>query len=68
MLPPGFHEKLQKLSDEDVMDILDAVSNEVKRRTNVRFPNMEDIRGNSVEQNLKIVLDALKNVGMNVKR
>ena len=67
MLPHDFRDKLTRLSDEDVMDILEATSDEVKRRNNLTGVGLGDVRNNSVEQNLKILLDALQGMGINIK-
>jgi len=57
MLPERFTEKLTKLSEEDLFDILDAVSKEVKRRSGLNDldPNQSTI----IKENLKLVLDTL---------
>lgn len=68
MLPPGFKDKLTKLSDEDVMDILEAASEEVKRRSGISGLGIGDIRNNSVENNLKILLDSLQGLGVKINQ
>lgn len=59
--------KLQGLSDDDLFNLLDAVSEEVKRRNNLIGPSIPDVRNQSVDQNVKMVMDALMGLGVQIK-
>lgn len=59
--------KLVGLSDDDLFSLLDAVSEEVKRRNNLAGPSIPDIRTQSVDQNVKMVLEALAGLGVQIK-
>jgi hypothetical protein len=56
--------ELKSLSDDDLFTLLDAVSEEVKRRNEILSPSISDIRKNSVEDNVKNVLVALGELGL----
>lgn len=60
--------QVQNLNDEELFELLDLVSGEVKRRNGLAFPNVADIHNQSVEQNVKMVLDALSNLGVKVNK
>lgn len=55
-------DSLKELSDDDLFELLDATSEEVKRRNGMMGPSVSDIRSNTVEQNVGLVLQALANV------
>ena len=59
--------KLEGLTDDDLFALLDAVSEEVKRRNNLSGPSIPDIRAQSIEQNVKMVADALSSLGVQIK-
>lgn len=67
MIPPNFREKLSKLSDADLIDVLDAVSEEVKKRNNISGLGLKSISENSFEENTKIIMEAIKNLGIEIK-
>jgi len=56
MVPEGFIDKLKKLSDEDLLDILNAVSDEVKYRT---LPKVNNLNHDNIKNMLKIVAEAV---------
>jgi len=63
-----FKKRLVDLSDEEVFTLLDAVSEDVKRRNGMmKHPSIKDIRSQTVAQNVAIVLEALSDLGMKVK-
>jgi hypothetical protein len=70
MLPPGFKDKLTRLSQTDLYDILDAVTLEVKRRAGIEGSAMSAIKGKEVEEGMKLILEALSsaNIGDILKK
>ena len=60
-------ESLQTLGDTDLFKVLDAVSEEVKRRNQLMGPSVSDIRNKPVEQNVKNFLTCLADLGIAVK-
>lgn len=54
--------ELKDLSDDDLFKILDGASEEMKRRNGLLGPSISNIKNNSVEQNVSLVLDALAGV------
>lgn len=63
-----FKNQIQNLNDNDLFELLDLVSGEVKRRNGLAFPNVADIHNQSVEENVKMVLEALSNLGVKVSK
>lgn len=61
-------EKIQGLSDDELFSVLDCVSEEVKRRNNIMGPSIPDIRAQSPEENVKMVIEALAALGVNVQK
>jgi len=60
--------RLLELTDDDLFELLDAVSEEVKRRNGLLGgPTIPDIRGQTPEANLKMVLEALGELGVRIK-
>lgn len=53
---------LKSLSDDDLFALLDGASEEVKRRNGFLGPSVSQVRSNSVEENVKMVVEALANV------
>jgi len=53
---------LKSLSDDDLFMLLDGASEEVKRRNGFLGPSVSQVRSNSVEENVKMVVEALANV------
>jgi hypothetical protein len=51
--------ELKSLSDDDLFKILDGASEEMKRRNGLLGPSIGNIKNNTVEQNVGLVLDAL---------
>jgi predicted nucleic acid-binding Zn-ribbon protein len=60
--------ELQAISDEDLFAILNIISEEVKRRNNMKSPSISNIRDRSIEENVKAVLSALANFGIGFKK
>jgi len=58
------HESLKEKSDKDLLELLDIVSSEVKRRNNLGGPDFASLRQNTVEQNMKIIKEALSGLGL----
>lgn len=54
--------ELKDLSDDDLFKVLDGASEEMKRRNGLLGPSISNIKNNSVEQNVSLVLDALAGV------
>lgn len=50
---------MKDLSDEDLFRVLDGASEEMKRRNGLLGPSVSGIRNNNVEQNVKLVIEAL---------
>ena len=62
-------EKIENITDDELFLILECVSNEVKRRNKIMAgPSVRDLRNNTPEQNLKLVLDALATFGVTVPK
>lgn len=58
----------ENVNDSDLLDMLNQVSDEVKRRNNLAGPDFASMRQNTVEQNMKIIRDALGGLGINLKK
>lgn len=58
--------ELREMSDLELLDLLDAVSEEVKRRNAGLGPDV-DVRGQTVQQNVAMVLGALADLNISVK-
>jgi hypothetical protein len=50
---------IKSLSDEDLFILLDGASEEMKRRNGLIGPSISTVRSNSVEENVKLVIDSL---------
>ena len=55
--------KLKGMSDEDVLSLLDMVSDEVKRRNFLMGPYIPDPRTQSFDDNMKALFEAFSNFG-----
>lgn len=53
---------IKTLSDEDLFILLDGASEEMKRRNGLLGPSISTIRTNSVEENVKLVVEAMAGV------
>jgi hypothetical protein len=53
---------LKSLSDDDLFLLLDGASEEVKRRNGLLGPSISQVRSNSVEENVRLVVDAIASV------
>ena len=51
--------KLRSMSDEHVLSLLDAVSDEVKRRNTILGPPIADVRKEALSKGLLDLLEAL---------
>jgi hypothetical protein len=51
-------EEVANLSDSDLFKLLDVVSTEMKRRNGLIGPSV-DVKKNSVEENMKLLFNAL---------
>ncbi len=56
-------EGLTDLEDDGVFKLLDAVSEEVKRRNGLLGPSVSDVRSNTAEKNVGLMLEALASIG-----
>lgn len=54
--------RLAGLTEEDLLDLLGAVSDEVKRRNELVDFGIPDVRGQTPQQNLSMVLEALADI------
>ncbi len=61
-------DSLSKLSDEDVFELLDAVSEEVKRRNSLLGPSISDVRNAPIEQTAENFIEALRNLGIRLEK
>ena len=61
-------DSLPKLSDEDVFELLDAVSEEVKRRNSLLGPTVSDVRNAPVEQTAENFIEALRALGIRFEK
>ncbi len=60
-------ESLKTLDDVNLFNVLDIVSEEVKRRNNLLSPPISDLKNKSAEQNVKEFLSCLADLGIAVK-
>lgn len=51
--------ELKSVSDEELFILLDGASEEMKRRNGLIGPSISAIKSNSVEENVKLVIDSL---------
>lgn len=58
---------IKSLSDQELFDLLEATSEEMKRRNGLLGPSVSDIRNKPVEEMMKVFLDALSGVGIEVR-
>lgn len=63
----AFKKSLTDLNDAQVLEILDVVSTEVKKRNQMGGPDFASLRANTVEQNMKVIMDALSGLGIKIK-
>jgi len=54
--------EMKDLSDDDLFLLLDGASEEMKRRNGLLGPSISQVRSNSVEENVKLVIDAVAGV------
>jgi hypothetical protein len=52
-------ESIEQLSDSDLFDLLNLVSEELKRRNEILSPSIIDIKQKTPEENVRSVLSAL---------
>lgn len=60
--------RLREMPEAELLDLLDAVSDEVRRRNEIGADPEDDVRLKSPEQNLATVLQALAELGAGIKR
>ncbi len=58
---------LESLNDSDLFSILDAVSDEVKRRNSLLGPSVTDIKNQPIEKSVNSFLEALADIGIKIK-
>ena len=56
------------MSDDELFALLDAASEEVKRRNGLLGPSVSDIRNQPVEQTMETLLGALADLGVELKK
>jgi len=54
------------IPDDELLDIVNVASAEVKKRAGLESIGIPDIKNNSVEENLRVLVDALKQMGINI--
>jgi hypothetical protein len=55
--------KLREVPDPELLDLLDAVSEELKRRNEILGPSVSEVKTKTPEENLKTLLTALAELG-----
>lgn len=58
---------LREMSDDELFLLLDATSDEVKRRNNMIGPTINEIRDQPIEKTVSTFLEALVDLGIQVK-
>lgn len=58
---------VKDISDDELFELLECASDELKRRNGLLIPGVSDIRSQSPEANLKLVMEALAKMGAQVK-
>ena len=58
---------LKELNDKELFDLLDATSDEVKRRNGLLGPSIIDLQNQPVEKTIGSVLEALADLGLRMK-
>lgn len=58
---------LSSLSDDEVFDLLNSVSEEVKRRNGLMGPTVTDVKGQPLEKTVGAFLGALADFGVQFK-
>jgi hypothetical protein len=57
---------VKNLSDDDLFQLLEAASMELKHRNGLLGPTVSDVRSKSVEENVRTVIGALAKLGITV--
>jgi len=57
-----FQEKIQTLTDADLLTLLDMVSDEVKRRNTILGPPSTEVRKEHIQKGIDMLLDTIANV------
>lgn len=60
-------ERLRGLAEGDLLDLLDAVSEEVKRRNDLTGLGIPDVRAQTPQQNVVMVLEALADLNIRTR-
>jgi hypothetical protein len=56
--------KIQEINDDELFELLDCASEELKRRNGLLMPSIPDIRNKSPQANLQMVIEALAGMGV----
>ena len=59
--------EIKSISDNELFDVLDCASEELKRRNGLLAPGINDTLNQSPQVNLKMVIEALANLGNQTK-
>lgn len=59
--------EINSISDNELFDVLDCASEELKRRNGLLAPSIHDTVNQSPQANLKMVIEALANLGNQIK-
>lgn len=59
---------LSEMTDDELFSVLDAASEEMKRRNGLLGPSVTDIKNQPVEQTVESFLGALAQLGIHVKK
>lgn len=65
--PKELKEFIEKLNDEDLFDVLEFVSDEVRRRNSMIGPDIGDIRSATTEENVTMIMEALGELGVRMR-
>jgi hypothetical protein len=58
---------VKSISDDELFELLECASDELKRRNGLLVPGMADIRKQSPEANVAMLIEALSKMGAQVK-
>lgn len=59
-------EEIQSTNEDDLLTILDIVSEEVKRRNSIKSPSIADMRSRPVAENVQNLVSALGLLGLKI--
>lgn len=61
-------ENISNIPDSELLEIINVAGAEIKKRAGLEAVGIPDIRNNTVEENLKVLRDALRQMGIHIPK